>query len=1148
MGHLGSQGLEKLAATTKEVNFAEQPRPPDACTCDACLTQKGKRRSHNHQIKPGEHPMELVYSDVVGPIPVKGYDGSRFFVTFMCDLTKEAWVYCIKAKGEVTDCFLHYQKQNERLDKGWTIRRLHDDNGGEYIAKRLQQHLFSSGILWEATEPYTPQMNGPAERIGQTLWQKAAPMLNNAGLDLKYWPEAVKHALYLYNRSIHSAIDMSPYRARYGRVPRYSHINTFGSIVYYNNPGQKKKFRDVTTRGILLGYDGDTICRILKPDGRVARGAAIHAIERVLWEKFDPEDVDYPSDIPLDHLSDPTQPAKLTHHQMPISKPLRDPLAVLKRKRRGEVDDDDDGWLLPRSDAPPLAKRTFSTQLPQKALVPRANFPRSSHSPSPNFHLLSRSASPSLQDFGPRRAYSTLSSTPSTSSSPSRDGSPPPLNSRSSSVQFVGARERSRSIESLHSLADRPRDSFYHSPPPRRERISRAAKQGIQYGDELSELPSSPVEPLEDDLDIYDDAPGPIEPFQPSSDDTESDSPLKTPLKRNSEYPSSAAVTPGSDELEYLPRPRFVPESPLPDSEDDELSDIEVQRVELPENLSEILARHPHLEPDLSLVSVTQPDAYNLFLLPSYVAATNELSLLSFLGKADAIEPFEPKTLKQAMESGQWKQWQAAIQDEYDSLVENGTWTTQAVPGHRQALSGKWVFKIKRGHAGQILRYKARWVVRGFEQREGIDYTETFASVVKPMSYKAIFAIAAAMDWELEQMDVKTAFLYGDIEEEVYIDLPTGCKVSGTARLNKALYGLKQSPRVWYNTLATFLASIGFSPLDADSSVFIKDGIILAIYVDDLLIAGESKLDIDTVKAALSKRFKMSDLGPCHFYLGMEVIRDRPRRTLRLSQEAYLYKVLQDFDMLESNPVATPMETSINLLPADPEYQASPKFRRQYQSAVGSLMYAMLGTRPDIAYAVSVVSRFSSNPTERHMNMVKRILKYLKGTIAMGLVYRGQLQPLLGYTDSDWAGDPATRRSTSGYVFNLGSAVVSWSSKRQVTVSLSSCEAEYIGQTNATKEAIWLQRFLKQVQPDTNSMGATLIYGDNQGAIAMANNDVFHGRMKHVEIQHHFVREKISAGVVELRYISTKEQVADGLTKPLCRDKFQAFRKAVGVE
>jgi hypothetical protein len=281
----------------------------------------------------------------------------------------------------------------------------------------------------------------------------------------------------------------------------------------------------------------------------------------------------------------------------------------------------------------------------------------------------------------------------------------------------------------------------------------------------------------------------------------------------------------------------------------------------------------------------------------------------------------------------------------------------------------------------------------------------------------------------------------------------------------------------------------------------------------------------------------------------MTVTRDRVKRTVTLGQKAYLEKVLEQFGMLDCKPTVTPMETSPkNMVPAETDYIATTELRSCYQSAVGSLMYAMLGTRPDIAYSVSVVSRYSSNPTEAHMSAVKRILRYLKGTIDMELTFRGELSDLTGYTDADWAGDHGTRRSTSGYIFHIGSGAISWSSKRQATVSLSSCEAEYIGQTNATKEAIWLKRFLAQVNFDKfGPPVATIIYCDNQGAMALAKNPQFHGRTKHIETHHHFVREKVASGEVQLEYTPTETQVADGLTKALCRDKFQAFRKAIGV-
>lgn len=529
--------------------------------------------------------------------------------------------------------------------------------------------------------------------------------------------------------------------------------------------------------------------------------------------------------------------------------------------------------------------------------------------------------------------------------------------------------------------------------------------------------------------------------------------------------------------------------------------------------------------------------------------------LIALITSADTSEPYEPRTYKEAVGGGDAKQWEQSMQDEVNSLTENETWDLVDPPRDRAVLTGKWVYKHKRGLNGEILRYKSRWVVRGFEQREGLDYNETFASVVKPMSYKLLFAIAAAYDLEIEQMDVKTAFLYGDIDTEVYVEQPQGFGATGQStkvcKLNKALYGLKQSPRVWYFTLTTYLKSLGFESLTADNCIFHDNkGAYIAVFVDDLLIIGPSKDEIEAIKGKLRERFHMTDLGPCKYYLGMEVIRDRQNRTLKLSQRSYLEKVLRDFDMWDCNKRHdTPIDTHTKLQKAEQDYEPKPAEIKWYQRAVGSLMYAMLGTRPDVAYAVSVISRFASKPTPAHKAAVTRILRYLRKTVDYLLVFRGPLTALSGYSDSDWAGDYDTRKSTSGFVFGIGSAAISWSSKLQGTVALSTCEAEYIGQTNAAKEAIWLRRLLDEIQHETaNQPRATIIYCDNQGAIALAKNAQFHARTKHIDIQHHFVREKVNEGVIQLEYIETERQVADGLTKALDKVRFERFRAAIGLE
>ena len=370
---------------------------------------------------------------------------------------------------------------------------------------------------------------------------------------------------------------------------------------------------------------------------------------------------------------------------------------------------------------------------------------------------------------------------------------------------------------------------------------------------------------------------------------------------------------------------------------------------------------------------------------------------------AERADPFEPRTLQEAQNDSAWELWRSAMMEEKKSLDDNHTWNMIDRPTNRRILGGKWVFKHKRGVTGEIVRYKARWVVRGFEQQEGVDYNETFASVVKPMSYKVIFALAAALGLLIEQMDVKTAFLYGDIDEEIYVEQPTGLEaVPGkVCLLNKALYGLKQSPRIWYNTLAGFLKGLSFNELSSDLEVFARGNYYIAICVDDLLIVGTIRSEVDKIKAALKDRFEMTDLGPCNYYLGMSVKRDLTNRSLFLGQRAYLEKVIRDFGMADCKPVTLPIDPNTKLHAMPSEYETPAEDRTWYASCIGSLMYAMLGTRPDIAFVESLLSRYMAKPGPEHISAAKRVLRYLKETLNLELVYRGDLKPLAGYTDAD---------------------------------------------------------------------------------------------------------------------------------------------------
>jgi hypothetical protein len=495
------------------------------------------------------------------------------------------------------------------------------------------------------------------------------------------------------------------------------------------------------------------------------------------------------------------------------------------------------------------------------------------------------------------------------------------------------------------------------------------------------------------------------------------------------------------------------------------------------------------------------------------------------------------------------------MQDEFDSLTKNNTWTlVKDMPPGRKAIGCRWVFKRKLNNDGSVSRYKARLVAKGYSQRHGIDYEETYAPVAKFTSIRTILAIGAALDLEIHQMDVKTAFLNGDLEEEIYMDVPEGLKVpSGyKCKLNRTLYGLKQSPRMWNKKLDMFLHDIGFKVLQTDTSLYVRKDdtelTMIAVYVDDLLILSSMMDALNEVKKALTMKFEMSDEGDIdgNTHLGFRITRDRAKRSLTMDQETYAKSILTRFGMEDCNPVVTPLNPGVKLLKEENEDSEMKKRTTHLQQIIGSLMYLMLGTRPDLAAAVGIVSQFASRPSPAHLHAAQHILKYVKGTTDVKLHFKqkGDLT-LTGYTDSDWGGDVNTRRSVSGYLFKLHGGAVSWSSKHQPTVALSSMEAEYMALTHATKEAIWLKMFLAELGMDLKQ--PLVLYEDNQSSVQLVKHPAHHACTKHIDIRHHFVREKVENGEIDLRHLPTSLMTADALTKPLGRQIFERHRKEMGL-
>ncbi|KAL7767857.1 hypothetical protein ACKLNR_002158 [Fusarium oxysporum f. sp. zingiberi] len=528
--------------------------------------------------------------------------------------------------------------------------------------------------------------------------------------------------------------------------------------------------------------------------------------------------------------------------------------------------------------------------------------------------------------------------------------------------------------------------------------------------------------------------------------------------------------------------------------------------------------------------------------------------IINALSSSESELPPEPTSFAAAMRSSERESWIDAMSRERASLVEEETFDVVSVsemPEDYQPLQSKWVYKRKFDRWGNVRLHKARLVAKGFLQKEGIDYNETFSGVIKSTSFRIIFAIAALKDWRVWMMDVVTAFLNGVLKEKIYMKPPPGWNLpKGTIfRLRKTLYGLKQAPREWYAKFWSTIREWGFRRSEYDNCVFIHDEwqVILGIWVDDSLILAPNELAADKLKTKLTKAFKMKDEGLCDYYLGMQVVQDDDG--VSIHHKTYVDQMLQKFDMTRVKTRKVPMNPGTNLtLKEAPE--DDPAFVNEYQQKVGSIVYLAGKSRPDISFAANYTARFMSKPSRDHMDEVDGILAYLKHTLRRGYKYKrgtGKLN-LSGFVDADFAGCIDTRRSTTGWVFMLAGAPISWASQRQRTVSLSTTDAEYVAASEAAKEAIWIRGFVNDLNLPDMSVGAVPLYIDNEGARKLTRNPEFHNRTKYIDIRYNFIRERvIETEEIDTRRVDTKFNIADILTKPLARLRLEELSTMMGM-
>jgi hypothetical protein len=509
------------------------------------------------------------------------------------------------------------------------------------------------------------------------------------------------------------------------------------------------------------------------------------------------------------------------------------------------------------------------------------------------------------------------------------------------------------------------------------------------------------------------------------------------------------------------------------------------------------------------------------------------------------ISMVEPQKVYEALEDPDWME---AMHEELNNFKRNKVWTLVERPKEcRNVIGTKWVFKNKQDEHGIVIRNKARLVVQGFSQVEGIDYGETFAPVARLESIRILLAYATHHNFKLQQMDVKSAFLNGPLQELVYVKQPPGFEdphhPNHVYKLNKALYGLKQAPRAWYEHLRELLVDRGFDVGKIDPTLFTKrvngELFICQLYVDDIIFGSTNKAFNEKFAKLRMDRFEMSMMGELKFFLGFE-IKQLCQGTF-INQAKYIQDMLKRFNMLGANGVGTPMALKTQL---DLDPNGKPVDQKLYRSMIGSLLY-LCASRPDIMLSVSVCAWYQAAPKESHLVAVKRIFQYLINTLNFGLWYPKDTDfSLCGYTDSDWAGDRVDRKSTSGACHFLGCSLVCWSSKKQNCVSISSTEAEYVAAASCCAQVLWMRQTLRDFGLKYSKVP---LLCDNESAIKITYNLVLHGKTKHIEIRNHFIRDHIARGDIELSFIGTKDQLVDIFTKPLDEKRFIELRHELNI-
>ncbi|CAI7899675.1 unnamed protein product [Closterium sp. NIES-53] len=1160
---LGHPSLPRLRGMASRVLVSGLPRslpplpPGPAPTCVPCVEGRQRAAPHSSEFPPTEAPLQTLHMDVWGPARVRGQGHERYFLLVVDDYSRYTTIFPLRSKGDVTEVLIDWIRAarlqlRESFGSDFPVLRLHFDRGGEFSSARLGAFCRAQGIRQTFRLPASPQQNGIAEhRIGMVMDVARTSMIHAAAPHF-LWLFAVQYAAHQLNLQ-----------------PRVSFPETSPTLRWTRKVGDASAFRAWGSRAFVRDLSADKLSPRAVPC--VFLGFPPDALG---WQFYHPtsrrvlssQDVTFDESVPYYYLfpyrTAPLPPPPLFLAPGP---PPVDPLPPQGPAPSGvsQVDAVEPVEVAVDSGAArgaePAGAGTRGAE-PKGAepggagsggAEPGGAEPRGAESGGAEpGGAESWGAEPGgAEPGGYGRAAGDGGPTVATGAAGGVGASVSTDAGTSAGVGFgvVGAGGSAGAGAAAGGTGAVPAGSGGPARPP--------------Y---FSQSQLQPVSPLPAPSPYTGPAGGLAECRAPTSRPA---SPVRTArTSRRAPRPRPSAI-PGTHQIALRPStaPLRVPlpsppESSLPVLADPDSDSLRAASPTVAHLLSTVVT-DPSLESTAS-ESVCPPSVGGENTLSTDVLedmqeefqcfAADLPHLVSTLiapeGDQDAPDIPTPRSYAEAIEGPYSSQWQAAMDAEMASWKSTGTYVDEVPPPGANIVSGMWIFRVKRP-PGSPPVFKARYVARGFSQRQGVDYFQTFSPTPKMTTLRVLLHLAAQRNYELHSLDFSTAFLQGSLHEEIWLRRPPGftglCPPCTQWNLRRPVYGLRQAPREWHDTLRTTLAALGFAPSTADPSLFLRTDTSLPpfyilVYVDDLVFATADTAGLAHVKSELQKRHTCTDLGELRSYLGLQITRDKAQRTITLTQSHMVQQVLQRFGFTYSSPQATPLSTrhSLSALPSDESVEPS----GPYPELVGCLMYLMTSTRPDVAYPLSILARYVAPGRNRpeHMAAAKRVLRYLCSTSGLGLVLGGRRPVVLtGHADASWADDQATQRSSQGYTFSLGSGSVSWRSTRSSSVLGSSCEAEIYAGAMAAQELRWLTYLLTDLGEPPRS--PPVLYVDNKAMLALCREHRLEHRTKHIALRYFLARELQQRGQLRLAYMASEANTADIFTKALAPGDHQRF-------